>query len=239
MSQPESWKIAPSAPQPGTSISRDDSLVLYGAINPQVLAMVPPTVGRLLDLGCGTGVFGQAIKARQATEIVGVTYNPEEAEIARSTLDDVIVADLNTYDPSSLGRFDMVICSHVLEHLNQPGEVLTRLRPCLEGGGELVVALPNILFWRQRLVFLGGTFRYTETGLMDRTHVRFFDWRTAHELIRGGGYAILESRADGYLPGSWVIPPLKKRLDELATRWWPGVFGAQFRFRCTLASEAG
>lgn len=210
----------------------DHPRVLYSAFNTAVFDMVPAGAERVLDVGCGTGSMGRALKDRQGCEVVGVTYNPQEADLAAQTLDHVVVADLNEFDPMSLGRFDAVICSHVLEHLYWPGRLLSRLVPNLKDGGELLVALPNVLFWRQRLVFLRGHFRYNdEGGLMDSTHYRFFDWRTAQELLTSSGYSILEGVSTGYLPWSWMLPPLRHRLDSWATRRWPGLFGSQFLFR--------
>src|SRR5437868_1086730 len=133
----------------------------YGALNQPVLSAVPQIARRVLDVGCGTGSLGRAVKARQQTEVVGVTYSEAEAEKARPNLDQVVVADLNEFDPLPLGRFDCVICSHVFEHLLWPDVLLRSLRPCLGSAGRLVVALPNVLAWRQRLRFLLGRFRYT------------------------------------------------------------------------------
>ncbi len=208
--------------------------MIYSALNLQVLSMAPLSAKRVLDLGCGTGTFGGALKGRQPCEVIGVTFNPEEANLARGKLDTVVVADLNEYNPAPLGTFDCVVCSHVLEHLYRPQELLSRLGPCLSGGGVLLVALPNVLFWRQRLRFSFGAFRYTNEGLMDTTHYRFFDWWTAREMIEQSGLQILEAVADGYLPGSWLLPPLQRPLNGLAIRTFPGLFGFQFRFRCGL-----
>jgi len=202
--------------------------LLYGSINPPVFERIPRTARRILDVGCGVGTLARAIRAEWPASVVGITHSPEEAEQARDILEQAVVADLNGYDPSVLGRFDCIICSHVLEHLLDPGALLTRLQPCLNPGGRLIVALPNILYWRQRLHFLRGRFRYTAGGLMDATHYRFFDWQTAAELLSESGWRVTDRRAYGGLPGSRLLGPLGPRLDTLATRIWPGLYGWQF-----------
>ncbi len=205
--------------------------IAYGAINQAVLARVPPTCKRLLDVGCGTGALGHAIKQATACEIVGLTYSEEEAASARTRLETVFVCDLNTCDFEDMGMFDCIVCSHVLEHLYQPERVLKKLRPLLTPRGVLIVALPNIVHWRQRLQFLRGRFRYTDGGLMDSTHFRFFDRETALELVQGAGFEIVERVADGYfpLPGlRTLFRSLAPKLDAAATRVRPGLFGWQF-----------
>ena len=202
--------------------------MIYGAVNLAVAARVPESARRVLDLGCGTGALGAHLKRRPGREVVGVTFSEEEAREARTRLDEALVCDLNDFDPTGLGRFDCVVCSHVLEHLTRPEELLRRLRACLSEGGVLVVALPNVLHWRQRLVFLRGRFEYTDGGLMDRTHYRFYDWRTARALLADSGYALTAGEADGGFPLSRFVPLCGRALDRAALRLGPGVFGVQF-----------
>ena len=203
--------------------------MIYQSINQAVFERIPPGTRSLLDVGCGGGVFGAAVKSARACAVVGVTYSEAEAMQARQRLDRVEVADLNDFEPDSLGTFDCIVCSHVLEHLHDPQQVLSSLRACLTPGGVLLVALPNVLFWKQRLEFLRGRFRYTEGGLMDRTHVRFFDWHSADQLIRDAGFEVIERVADGVFPLSRLFgSALSGRINRAVLRQFPGLFGVQF-----------
>jgi 2-polyprenyl-3-methyl-5-hydroxy-6-metoxy-1,4-benzoquinol methylase len=184
-------------------------------------------------LGCGSGALGREIKeARGECRVVGVTYSEDEAALAARCLDEVLVRDLNTFVPAEAGEFDCIVCSHVLEHLYRPDEALRRLRRGLSPDGMLIVALPNVLYWRQRLNFFRGNFRYTDGGLMDRTHYRFFDWNTAQELLAESGYRVVEAAADGGFPLSRFLPRAGERLDRAALKKFPGLFGFQFVFVC-------
>lgn len=209
--------------------------MIYEALNQPVLARVPETARRVLDIGCGTGALGHDIKQRLGCELVGVTHSEAEAERAATRLDRVLVQDLNDFDPAALGEFQCVICSHVLEHLYRPERLLKSLRGNLSRAGVLIVALPNILHWRQRLEFLRGSFKYTDGGLMDRTHFRFYDWTTAHALLEESGYVVLESEACGGFPLSRFMSRLGRGLDRAALRLSPGMFGAQFVMVCRPA----
>ncbi|MBV8265096.1 MAG: class I SAM-dependent methyltransferase [Planctomycetaceae bacterium] len=200
----------------------------YRALNRPVFDAIPTSARRILDLGCGTGSLGRAVKARQMTEVTGVTYSTTEADEARLHLDRVIVSDLNTYNPIDLGQFDCIVCSHVLEHLYWPAELLRSMYPVLDPGGRLVVALPNPLVWRQRVRFLCGQFRYTDGGLMDSTHFRFFDWSTARALVTGAGFREVSADADGGFPLARLLPGIGGWLSQAAVRVAPGLFGWQF-----------
>lgn len=205
----------------------------YEAMNDLALRFVSLEARSVLDLGCGSGAAGAFLKARQPCRVVGVTYDPEEAAAAAQRLDRVEVADLNDFDPASLGTFDCILCSHVLEHLYKPQNLLRRLHDALKPDGTLIVALPNVLFWKQRLLFLRGRFRYTSGGLMDETHFRFFDCRTAAALPEGAEYEIVARASEGGFPLSRFLGRyLQTKLDSLCTGVFPGLFSWQFVMSC-------
>jgi SAM-dependent methyltransferase len=209
-----------------------DTGLVYSAVNSVVLERIPSTARSILDIGCGDGALGAALKLRAPCAVTGVTASDEESRRARALLDDVVQADLETVSLTSLGTFDVVVCSHILEHLRDPRGLLCRLRSNLAPKGLLVVALPNPLLWRQRLAFLRGRFRYTEGGIMDSTHLKFFDWVTARDLVRSAGYEILDAVAEGGFPGTRLIPlslsGIGRRIDLAAVEAYPGLFGVQF-----------
>lgn len=215
--------------EPAGSLPR----LVYGAVNEAVLRAVPLEARRILDLGCGDGALGAALKARQPCKVTGVTSSEEEAVPARKALDRVVVADLDVWDPQGTDH-DLCIASHVLEHLVRPGELLSRLRNATRTRADfrLVVALPNVLFYRERWRLLRGSFRYTRGGILDDTHVRFFDWKTAQELVTGSGFELVSATADGIFPQPilrWLgSRGLASLLDRAASRSWPGLFGHQF-----------
>src|SRR5271156_6060058 len=144
-----------------------------------LLDLLSPSVRSILDIGCGAGDNARVIRLKQPTaQIVGITLSSEEAGLAKQYLADVHVVDLDSSDLSFLGdcQFDAVILSHVLEHLKDPVAVLRRVLSYLRIGGQMLIAVPNVLEYKCRLRFLTGRFEYEDCGIMDRTHLHFFTW---------------------------------------------------------------
>jgi hypothetical protein len=106
-------------------------------------------------------------------------------------------------------------------------EVHERLSPA----GVLAVALPNIAHYRQRFSLLRGQFNYTETGQLDRTHLRFYTHPTAIQLLEQNGYELLTATVEGTLPW-WkarglISPSVVGRVDNWAVRRRPNLWGHQ------------
>jgi 2-polyprenyl-3-methyl-5-hydroxy-6-metoxy-1,4-benzoquinol methylase len=99
---------------------------------------VPATARRVLDLGCASGALGAALKGRGAA-VVGIERDPVYAAAARERLDEVVEADLETFEPARLGRFDVLVAGDVLEHLADPWSVLPRIAAVGEPGGTVIV----------------------------------------------------------------------------------------------------
>jgi SAM-dependent methyltransferase len=210
----------------------NEPLTIYDGLNGPVLSFVPPSAVRILDVGCGSGTFGEYLRRDGKRHVVGITYSKVEAELASTRLSEVLCADLTNFDFSPLGRFDCVILSHILEHMYSPDELLEQLKSVLDLESVIVVALPNVVWWKQRLQFLFGRWRYQDSGILDRTHFRFFDRRSSAELLEGAGFEILQRRYDGPFPLikpiRGLIGPLAEKIDRRISELMPGLFAFQF-----------
>ena len=142
---------------------------------------------RVLDVGCSTGYFAEALTER-GNEVLGVEYDEASATIARERGFEVLTADLETADLAAhfgAGSFDVVVYADVLEHLRDPFPVLRSTHDLLAPGGFVVISLPNIAHGDIRLALLDGKFDYTETR-----HSRYH----SHPLLHPQLAAAIRSR---------------------------------------------
>jgi len=201
----------------------------YATARREILPFLPAKLGRLLDLGCGTGATISLVKeARAVAWAGGVELDGPSAVAARAVCDRLWVGDATTqaFDaeiaPASL---DLVLCLDVLEHLVDPWAMIRRLSPLIAPAGRLILSVPNIRNWKfiWRLAF-GGDFHYRDAGLLDRTHLRFFVRSTAIELATSAGLHLVAAENAQPLAFPDVRYLLSRasfgRLDELLAKQW-------------------
>ena len=155
---------------------------------------------RVLELGSAAGHVTRALVGRRC-EVVAIEADAGAAaaldDLAGDGVD-VFVGDLT--DPTVVqkaaeGRtFDVVLAGDVLEHLPDPAATLLACREVLRPDGYLVVSLPNVAHADVALGLLDGRFSYGDTGLLDRTHLRFFTLEGVHQLLDEAGFMAIEVR---------------------------------------------
>ncbi|MEO6094507.1 MAG: methyltransferase domain-containing protein [Fibrobacteria bacterium] len=170
----------------------------YQGLNTKVFDLVPIGSKRILEVGCAKGRLGAAIKARnQCARYVGIELFEEAGQEAEKRLDKVFVADVERFDWNRLAgeTFDCVIFADVLEHLADPAPVLRQVVKLLAPGGSVVCCIPNVAHWSVLTGLIRGEWTYTETGVMDRTHLRFFTYPSFQALLKECGLeSVVEDR---------------------------------------------
>jgi 2-polyprenyl-3-methyl-5-hydroxy-6-metoxy-1,4-benzoquinol methylase len=150
----------------------------------------------VLDVGCWTGELGRVLMTR-GCRVSGVEIDPEAATIASEHLDQVVVADLDAtplsahFEPEC---FDVIVFADVLEHLVDPVGVLADASRLLAPGGRVVISIPNVTHGSLRLALLQGRWNLTDTGLLDRTHIKFFSRSGLISLLRDAGMVVEDLR---------------------------------------------
>ena len=149
-----------------------------------LLALIPESARRVLDVGCGDGRTGEALRARHGCEVVGVETDPGLAEVARTRLDDVVIADIETLEGVS-GTFDAILLDGTIVRVREPARLLRALLPSLAAGGVLVLAVPNVKHWSVVVPLLAeDQWRYTDDGgLLDRRNFHFMTLQETSDLL--------------------------------------------------------
>jgi hypothetical protein len=129
------------------------------------------------------------------------------------------------------------VAGDILEHLPRPERLLALLEPLFAAGGILIASIPNVANVTVRASLAAGRFSYTDRGLLDRTHLRFYTRRSARTLLEESGFTIV-FEAVTPMPVELAVPalarpplaaPVRGAARALA-RAWPALFGYQFVF---------
>lgn len=183
----------------------------YAKIRRDLLPYVPVLKdAKMLDVGCGAGNTLCYLKeAGIIREAVGVDFMDIPDSNQRNPLiDRFVVADLQQQQlPLPPGHFDVLLCADVLEHLNDPWQTLHYLKQFLRADGFLLVSVPNVREFRVLgKIFLRGDFSYTPSGILDKTHLRFFCKKNIAALVREAGFTLTS-----LTPGFMTCPLQKRR----------------------------
>ena len=164
----------------------------YHNIRYDILPLVPEDAKYILEVGCASGLTGNALKQeREGIFVAGIELNPEAVKEARKKLDDVVEGNIETMNiPYQEGSFDCIIMADVLEHLVDPQKILMRLKSCLKPGGTIVASLPNVQFFGLVNHLVEGNWTYQKEGILDETHLRFFTFNEMKKLFESSGFSI-------------------------------------------------
>jgi 2-polyprenyl-3-methyl-5-hydroxy-6-metoxy-1,4-benzoquinol methylase len=162
-----------------------------------------PRKGRLLDVGCGTGVFLLAAQ-QSGWDTLGLEGNPQAAAEARTRARNVKQGDLADEQWAS-ASFDVVTLWQVLEHLPEPLPILRKLREALKPGGFLFVAVPNAASLQAKL--LGRRW----FNFQNPTHLIHFTFGTLSHLLSKAGFA--DARRLYFYGGRPGFGPLRDALQ--------------------------
>lgn len=193
--------------------------VTYTHPRPEMLGYLPPHALSVLDVGCSSGEFGKQLLATANVRLVGVEPNQVAADLASKIYHHVVVGlfpDVrDELDPGE--RFDAIYFNDVLEHMTEPEAALRAARELLAPEGVVIASIPNI----RHLSVLGplilrDEFRYRETGILDRTHFRFFTKRSIARMFADEGWTI--ERLEGINRVLRIAEDKRRRWIELLGR---------------------
>ena len=201
-----------------------------------------PSDSRVLELGCSTGYFTEHLVKKCAT-VVAVDCDPPSIKACQDRGIPAFQFDLSSGDIDSFladqAPFDAVIVMDVLEHLARPQDLLARLHRLMDRRGRLIVTGPNVAYWHTRWELMRGRWNYTEAGIMDETHLRWFTRATWRKLLEESGFdVVVDQVVDSLLPKEYqmrTVPgfgSVVDRIKQFGEKGFPNLIAMVFLFCC-------
>jgi 2-polyprenyl-3-methyl-5-hydroxy-6-metoxy-1,4-benzoquinol methylase len=190
----------------------------------EMLAFLPATFTRLLDVGCSEGGFGAAVLAtRPGTEVWGVEPHQPSARVAAARLTHVVNAPFCEDASIPDAYFDVITFNDSLEHMVDEHAALRLAFKKLLPRGTLVCSVPNVRYLENlRELLVEADWRYVDSGILDRTHLRFFTKKSIRRAVEDCGFSVLRIEGiNSHWWSGWKIGLLKLILRERFedTRW--------------------
>ena len=180
----------------------------HSIVNQDLMALMPRTARRVVEVGCMHGALAQAFRAiNPGVHYSGVDIDPAYAKVAAQACEVALAGDIELFDQptfDSLFPSDCWVFGDCLEHLRDPWRIVRAIRERIDADGCLVACIPNAQHWSVQMRLATGLFRYEDSGLLDRTHVRWFTRVTMIEMFTQAGWR-LETGLARRLPQ--VAPP--------------------------------
>ncbi|MFZ2525461.1 MAG: class I SAM-dependent methyltransferase [Candidatus Ferrigenium altingense] len=169
----------------------------YANARHEIEPLLPSNISSVLEIGCSEGNTLMWLRDSESIETCrGIEILPDVAARAKEKGLDIVVADIERDGIPFKDQYDLVLCLDVLEHLNNPWSTMKAITESIKPGGYFIASIPNIghISILSDLV-LHDRFDYTESGILDRTHLRFFTGTTARQLLVDAGLEVLQQRS--------------------------------------------
>ncbi|GHZ20422.1 putative glycosyltransferase protein [Vibrio cholerae] len=157
------------------------------------LANQVPENSKVLEFGTANGKLTKYLTENKNCAVYGVELNESDAKIARQYARNIVVCDIEKFDwlnEYSNYAFDCIVFGDVLEHLHRPDTVLEKAKELLSPSGKILISIPNISNNAVIMELLENKFNYSDTGLLDSTHIKFFTKESLEKLIVDSGLFI-------------------------------------------------
>jgi ubiquinone/menaquinone biosynthesis C-methylase UbiE len=160
--------------------------------NPDLLALIPVTASRLIEVGCSSGALAREFKKKSPTaHYIGIDIDPDSAKLARRHCDETLAMDIEKADDNfwtSKTDRDCWVFGDTLEHLVDPWTILRKIRNVIPEHGHVIACIPNAQHWSLQVRLCTGDFSYEDQGLLDKTHLRWFTRKTMLQMLSQCGF---------------------------------------------------
>ncbi|QJY34540.1 methyltransferase domain-containing protein [Diaphorobacter sp. JS3050] len=177
-----------------TSASRMNQTPAHNIVNTDLMRLIPENANRIVEVGCMHGAMARAYReSHPGIHYVGIDIDPDYAHVAAQFCDRTLGVDieaLSVDEFKSLFPSDCWIFGDCLEHLRDPWRIVRMVRESIDPNGCMLVCIPNAQHWSVLMRLATGQFHYEDSGLLDRTHIRWFTRTTMIDMFTQAGWRI-------------------------------------------------
>lgn len=164
--------------------------------NPDLLRVIPECAEFVIEIGCSSGALAREFKKiKPDCSYFGVDIDSQYTLLADRYCDRTAAIDIeesgNDFFIEHQHR-DCWVFGDTLEHFRDPWKILRKVRAVIPAQGCVVACIPNAQHWSVQVKLGVGDFRYQDSGLLDRTHLRWFTRQTIMELFAETGFDVIE-----------------------------------------------
>lgn len=166
----------------------------HTVVNTDLLNLMPADVRRVVEVGCMHGAMARLCRElHPSVHYLGIDIDPEYARVAAQFCDETLGADIESLTESAFRALfpsDCWVFGDCLEHLRDPWRIMRMVRESIDPDGCVLICIPNAQHWSVQMRLATGQFRYEDSGLLDRTHLRWFTRATLLEMFAETGWRI-------------------------------------------------
>lgn len=143
-----------------------------------------PDGSKVLDIGAGNGLLALILQRGRNIIIDGIEPDPYGATLAKKFYRNFYCGLAQKFKKQILKEeYDFIVLADVIEHMQDPLTFLQELTTELPNKTKIILSVPNVAFGAVRVSLLNGNFDYVDSGLLERSHIRFFTLKTMLELV--------------------------------------------------------
>lgn len=169
---------------------------IHSVHNEHLLGLMRPDYASVVEVGSSSGAMAREYrKINPQCDYIGVEIDADYAEASREHCSEVVLGNVEHLDDGMFARLCGARCwvfGDALEHLYDPWKLVRRIKTESAPDVEIVSCIPNAQYWGIQSCLNSGLFIYQDSGLLDRTHIRWFTRVTMVDLFQANGFQVVE-----------------------------------------------
>lgn len=147
---------------------------------------------KVLDIGAGNGIFAKYLMENHFECCIdGIEPSKYASQLAKQYYRKFYIGEAQEfYKEIKSEEYDYIILADVIEHMQNPLNLLKELRAIIPYQCKIILSLPNVAFGAVRFSLMNGIFDYSDSGILENTHLRFFTLKTIESLVENSEFYI-------------------------------------------------